>query len=163
VALIRSLGFAAALVIVALAAVAADPAPLARQDGIVVVDGFAAAPSPAARSGAIYLSITNEGASDDRLIAVESDAADRVMLHVTETTDGVSRMRHLDDGIPVPAGQTVALEQGGMHVMLMGLTAPLSDGGSLALTLVFEHAGRVPVTVPVDRARLSAGGGATGG
>ncbi len=71
------------------------------------------------------------------------------MLHASEITDGIARMTPLKDGIPVPAGQTVILERGGMHVMLMGLAAPLVDGGAVPLTLVFETAGEIPVTVPV--------------
>jgi hypothetical protein len=63
-------------------------------------------------------------------------------------------MREVEGGIPLPAGETVMLERGGLHVMLMGLTAPLEDGADVDLTLVFETAGEVAVTVPVDRNRV---------
>ena len=78
--------------------------------------------------------------------------------------DGIARMRPVAGGIEVPAHATVVLETGGLHVMLMGLAAPLQDGDSVAMTLVFERAGEIPVTLPVDLGRGgTAGGHAHGG
>jgi len=110
------------------------------------------APSPAAKSAAGYLAISNGGTEPDRLLAVEGDFADKIMLHTTEfSADGVARMMHLD-AIEIPAGDTVVLEPGGMHVMLMGLTGPLAEGDHLPATLVFERAGRVEVEFSIDAA-----------
>ena len=114
------------------------------------------APSPAAKSAAGYLAISNDGAESDRLLAVEGEFADKIMLHTTEfSADGVARMMHLE-AIEIPAGETVVLEPGGMHVMLMGLTAPLAEGGTVPATLVFERAGRVEVEFSVDPAAAAA-------
>jgi len=110
------------------------------------------APSPAAKSAAGYLAISNGGTAPDRLLAVEGAFADKIMLHTTEfSADGVARMMHLE-AIEIPAGDTVVLEPGGMHVMLMGLTGPLAEGDHLPATLVFERAGRVEVEFSVDPA-----------
>jgi len=110
------------------------------------------APSQAAKSAAGYFAISNGGSEPDRLLAVEGEFADKIMLHTTEfSADGVARMMHLD-GIDIPAGDTVVLEPGGMHVMLMGLTSPLAEGDHLPATLVFERAGRVEVEFSVDPA-----------
>lgn len=120
------------------------------------------APAPAAKSAAGYLAIRNEGAEPDRLLAVEGDFAERIMLHITEVSaDGVARMTHLD-GIDIPAGETVLLERGGMHVMLMGLTGPLPEGAHVPATLVFERAGRVEVEFAVDPPGAAAAGGHAG-
>lgn len=137
------------LALAPLAAAATDLAILAHQNGILIADGRALSVGPNAPTGAVYMRITNETAQDDRLVEVRTDAAARAMLHVTELTDGIARMRHLQDGIPVPAGQTVTLQRGGSHVMLMGLTPPLADGATIGLTLVFAVAGAIPVSVPV--------------
>jgi copper(I)-binding protein len=138
-----------------LAALALAPIPLAAHDavlaqanGIVVEDGYVRATGAGARTAAAYMRITNETGSDDRLLEVQSDAAERVELHATETKDGVARMLPLD-GLPVPAHAAVQLESRRTHMMLMGLTGPLQDGDSVALTLVFEHAGAIPVALPV--------------
>ncbi|AMY68104.1 copper chaperone PCu(A)C [Frigidibacter mobilis] len=110
------------------------------------------APSPAAKSAAGYMAISNGGAGPDRLLAVEGDFAQQIMLHTTEfSADGVARMMHLE-AIEIPAGETVVLEPGGMHVMLMGLTGPLAEGEHIPATLVFEKAGRVEVEFAVDPA-----------
>jgi copper(I)-binding protein len=53
------------------------------------------------------------------------------------------------DGIAVPARGSVALEPGGLHVKLIGLTRELEPGTEVALTLHFAEAGDVPVTAAV--------------
>jgi copper(I)-binding protein len=102
-----------------------------------------------AMSGAGYLSITNNGTATDRLIEVQAEFP-RVMLHTTEMKDDVARMIHLD-AIDIPAGETVTLMPGGMHVMFMGLAGdPLEIGEKIAATLVFEQAGTVEVVFNVE-------------
>lgn len=53
------------------------------------------------------------------------------------------------DRIDVPAGGSVALEPGGYHIMLLGLTAPLEAGTTVEVTLTFENAGEVAVSADV--------------
>ncbi len=102
------------------------------------------------------LTIVNTGTSDDRLIAASSPVAEKSEPHSTIDDNGVMRMRPLA-GIEVKAGERVELKPGGMHLMLTGLKAPLKLGQSFPLTLTFEKAGAVSVTVAVEKA------GATGG
>lgn len=111
-----------------------------------------------AMAGGGYMTITNDGADDDRLIAVRADFP-RVMLHTTEETDGVARMIHLD-AVEIPAGETVSFAPGGLHVMFMGLDGnPLRAGDSIAATLVFESAGEVDVTFDVVARETESGDG----
>lgn len=51
--------------------------------------------------------------------------------------------------IPVPAGETVNLQPGGYHIMLMDLAAPLEVGSTIEVTLTFENAGDVKVEAEV--------------
>ncbi|HSQ71610.1 MAG TPA: copper chaperone PCu(A)C, partial [Rubrivivax sp.] len=60
----------------------------------------------------------------------------------------VMRMREIP-AIEIPAGQTVELRPGGLHVMFIGLTQTLDNGASFPLTLRFEKAGEVKVEVQV--------------
>jgi copper(I)-binding protein len=107
-------------------------------------------PAKGAKSAAGYMAISNEGDTPDRLIGVETPAAAKSMLHITElSAEGVTSMSHLD-AIEIPAGDTILLEPGGMHVMLMGLTADLSAGDMVEGTLIFEKAGRVEIEFMVD-------------
>lgn len=136
----------------ALAALALMPALARAADrpaGILIEDARAVATSPSSPAGAVYMRIVNQGTKDDRLVGVRTSAAARAMLHATETSDGIARMRHLDDGIPLPAGGTAVLAPGGDHIMLMGLSRPLADGGTLTVTLVFAVAGELTIDVPV--------------
>jgi len=51
--------------------------------------------------------------------------------------------------VPVAAGEQVALEPGGIHVMLIRLTQPLPPGDSLAVDFQFAQAGTRSLTVPI--------------
>ena len=104
----------------------------------------------AGQSGtAAYATIVNRGSGDDRLLGVSAAAPIAASLHETITEGGVSSMRPLENGLPIPAGATVALKPSGAHVMISGLTAPLRAGEDLKLTLRFERSGDKAVSFKV--------------
>lgn len=109
------------------------------------------------KAGGSFLRI--ESPTADRLVGGSSPVAGRVELHTMKMEGDVMRMREVD-GIEVPAGQAVALQPGGLHLMLMDLKSPLKAGDRFPLTLKFEKAGEVPVQVEV---RAAAPGAASGG
>jgi periplasmic copper chaperone A len=111
--------------------------------------GFARATLPNAPVGGAFITITNNGATDDRLVSVSSPAADVGQLHTMEMVGDVMKMRALPDGIVIPAGQTVTLEPAGLHMMFMGLKQALVEGERLTVTLTFEKAGNVEVELPI--------------
>jgi periplasmic copper chaperone A len=123
---------------------------VAAHAGDVMVSGaFArASATPAAKAGAVYFTIRNESATADKLVSVATDAAQSAMLHENVEENGVVSMRHLME-LPIPAKETVTLSPTKLHVMLMGLKAPLKKGEHLSVTLTFEKAGEVKVDVPV--------------
>lgn len=121
---------------------------------IKIMDPYARAASPSAKSGAAFMMLMNHGTEDDRLIAATSDVAKKVELHThIEDANGVMQMRHDPDGFEIPAGGGHALERGGDHVMFMGLNTSLNDGDTVSVTLTFEKAGPITVEIPVDLAR----------
>lgn len=108
--------------------------------------------APNAMSAAGYMAVSNNGDQPDRLVAIEAGIARQASLHTTEIgADGVARMMQLD-GLDIPAGETVVLETGGMHVMFMGLAHGVAKGEMVPATLVFERAGRVEVEFSADPA-----------
>jgi len=119
---------------------------------------WARASAGPARVGAAYLAIANGGDAADRLIDAASTAAERVEIHTHISEGGVMMMRRIE-AIDLPSGATVELAPGGLHLMLMGLAAPLLEGGTFPLTLHFEKAGAVEVTVTVRAAGARDGGG----
>ncbi len=104
-----------------------------------------------AQAGAAYLTVMNKGSVPDRLIAAEGTVANRVELHTHMMEGGVMKMRPVK-AIEVAPGEPAVLKPGGLHVMLMGLKAPLVKGESFPLTLVFEKAGRIEIEVPIGEA-----------
>jgi periplasmic copper chaperone A len=97
--------------------------------------------------GGGFMSIANKGA-DDRLLSATSPSAKGVELHSMSMDGDVMRMRQID-GIAVPAGKTVDLKPGALHLMFMGLKAPLKAGDKLPVTLKFAKAGEIVVTFNV--------------
>jgi hypothetical protein len=102
-------------------------------------------------NAAAYMTLRNSGGEAERLRSASTPIARTVELH-THIRDGeVMRMRPVPD-IPVPAGQTVRLRPGGLHVMLIGLTEPLRQGTTVPLTLRFERAGEATVQLEIQAA-----------
>ncbi|WP_299563380.1 copper chaperone PCu(A)C [uncultured Sulfitobacter sp.] len=122
---------------------------------ITIAHPMAFETAKSASVGGGYMTLTNSGDTPDTLRDIRSDTVPMIQLHKSETdANGVARMFHLEDGIPLPAGETVTLEPGGLHVMFMGLDGdPLEDGEEVKATLVFENAGEVDVIFNVEPRR----------
>lgn len=121
---------------------------------LMIQDPYARTMGGVGTSGAVFFTVMNHGAEEDRLIDVKSDVAQKVELHThKDDGNGVMQMLHVPEGFAIPAGGEHALERGGDHVMLMGLTREVADGDVINLTLVFEKAGEIAVEAPVDNAR----------
>ena len=139
------IAIAAALTIAAILSLAAN----ARANGIVVTGAYSRASSgPGARTGALYLTIRNEGTAPDALLSVSTDAAAGAMIHETAVENGVATMRHVEK-LDIAPGEEASFAPGGMHIMLMGLKKPLRRGDRISATLTFQNAGDVRVDVPV--------------
>lgn len=116
---------------------------------LMVHDAMVRAVPLAGGNGAIYFTVMNGTAQADRLVAVESDVAAAAEMHESVDENNVVRMEPRPDGFDIPAGGSVALAPGGKHVMLMNVKQPLIEGESIAITLRFEHADPLSVTVPI--------------
>ncbi|MDQ0320432.1 uncharacterized protein YcnI/copper(I)-binding protein [Pararhizobium capsulatum DSM 1112] len=103
---------------------------------------------PGAKVGGGGLVIHNGGAEDDRLVSAESPAAGRVELHEMSMENDVMKMRKIEDGIVLPAGETVEVD-GKLHLMFLDVAKPFAKGDSVKVTLTFEKAGKVDYTLPV--------------
>jgi periplasmic copper chaperone A len=142
----------AAVIVVALASVCTAAAAAEFKAGTITVEQPWVRPSiGSATNSAAYMKLENSGDAPDRLLAVKSDAAEHVMLHESRMEMGVMKMRHVEGGIEIPAHGSAELKPLGLHVMLMGLKAPLKDGETLPLTLVFEKQGEVSIDAKVGQ------------
>ena len=107
---------------------------------------------PGTSNGAAYFAmLENTGNSADRLLRATTPAAARVELHTMAVdAQGVMRMREVD-AIALAPHAKIRMRPGmGMHLMLVGLKEPLKDGAHFPMTLEFERAGKVDVTVNVQ-------------
>jgi copper(I)-binding protein len=108
------------------------------------------ATAPTAPTGGGFLTITNQGTTPDRLVAVRSSAAGKVQVHEMKMDGDIMRMRPLEHGLDIPAGGTVKLAPGGFHLMMMDLKGPLKKGTEVPVTLVFEKAGSIDIELDVE-------------
>jgi hypothetical protein len=122
---------------------------------LTVIQPWARATPGASTVGVIYLEIKNAGAAPDRLMKIETSAAQSAEVHSMEMQNGMMMMQP-EGPLDLDAGKSVVLKPGGMHIMLMKLAKPLKAGDSFQATLTFEKAGTVTIAVPVEKAGATA-------
>jgi periplasmic copper chaperone A len=122
---------------------AAEPAPQA----VTASAAWARATPPGMAVAAVYLTLTG-GPRADRLVGAATARAAMTQIHVVTEAEGMARMRPTA-GVDVPAHRSVALAPQGTHIMLMDLPRPLVAGERFPLTLQFQQAGRIDVSVEV--------------
>ncbi len=98
-----------------------------------------------------YMTLINKGSAPDRLVGGSLEAAGKFELHEMSVDNGVMKMRTIG-ALEIPAGGLATLEPSGKHIMFTGLKRGLKAGEMLEETLVFEHAGKVPVRFVVEAA-----------
>jgi periplasmic copper chaperone A len=121
---------------------------------------FARATPPGARTGGVFVTVENTGSQSDRLMSVSSPVAGVAELHEMSIDAGMMKMRGVA-AFEVKPGETLELKPGGYHVMLSELRQPLKVGDKFPMTLTFQKAGAVEVSVWVEE--MGAGGGAAHG
>lgn len=113
------------------------------------------------KAAGAYMTLTNTGVEADRLVGGSSPAAGKVEVHTMEVVNDVMTMRPVEGGLEIPAGGSVELKPGSFHVMFMDVATPFVEGGTVPVTLEFEKAGSVELSLPV-RAMQGAGGHGNG-
>jgi copper(I)-binding protein len=100
------------------------------------------------KTSVVYVTFVNDGKVSDRLLKVSTPLAASASIHESTKEGDVVHMRDVS-AVDLPAGKTVELKPGGLHIMLMGLKQPLKDGDMFPLTLTLADEGEVPVEVMV--------------
>lgn len=114
--------------------------PAAQGPADVVVEDAWCRPTPnGAKAGGCYVILTSS--VDDTFTAVATEQADMAQVHEMKMEGGVMKMAHLDNGLPMIAGQRTELKPHGNHIMLIGLKAPLVAGQNVKIDLTFANAG----------------------
>jgi copper(I)-binding protein len=121
-----------------------------RAGDLVIMQAWSRATPGGAKVGGGYLTIENKGSTPDRLIGGSAEVAGKVQIHEMAMNNGVMTMRPLDKGLVIEPGKTVRLAPGGYHLMLLELKGPLKQGDKVPLTLEFEKAGKVSLSLDVQ-------------
>ena len=119
-------------------------------DTVQAVDPYIRAMPPGQSVSAAFRGLSNTGKEDHTLVAAETPAAMMVELHEHTMADGMMQMREVEQ-IDLPAGATVELKPGGLHIMLMGLKSQLKPGDRVEITLIYGDGSKATVQVPVRK------------
>ncbi|MEM8838692.1 MAG: copper chaperone PCu(A)C [Pseudomonadota bacterium] len=112
-----------------------------------------------AKVAAGYLTISNSGDAADRLLSVSTPVAGRGEVHEMKVVDNVMSMLPLPEGIEIPAGGSVDLQPGGLHLMFLDLNTQLNEGGVIEATLTFEKAGTITIPLAIKGLAAKSGHG----
>ena len=129
---------------------------------LVITQAWSRATPGGAKVGGGYLTIENKGTTPDRLIGGSADVAAKVQVHEMSMNNGVMTMRPVEEGLVIEPGKTVKLAPAGYHLMIMDLKSPLKQGDKVPVTLEFEKAGKVAVTLDVEGIGAQGPGGGDG-
>ena len=108
-------------------------------------DSHIRATPPEAPVAAGYTSILNTGTESERLLGAAALFAGKTEIHEMQMVDDVMRMRPVDSGVTISAGETVTLGPKGLHLMFMHLKEQMKEGEQRIVTLVFERQGEVRI------------------
>ena len=117
---------------------------------LVISQPWTRATPGGAKTGGGFLTIENKGTAPDKLIGASADGAGKIEVHEMVMNEGVMKMRPVEGGLAIDPGKTVKLAPGGLHLMMTDLKSPLKQGDKMPVTLEFEKAGKVAVTLDVQ-------------
>ena len=124
--------------------------------GLRIGHPYAIPTVPAQTNGAAYLALENAGKDAVRLVGASSPIAVRVELHHMAVEQNVARMREVK-AIDVKPGESLKMVPGmGLHIMLVGIKAPLKEGDKFPLWLDFAQLGTIEVSVFVQKSKEGA-------
>ncbi len=136
------------LIAIALMFVAALAA--AQPAAIVIDHAHARATVPGQTTGAAYVDIENRGKTEDKLLKISSPVAQSAEVHSMTMDGSIMRMREVPQIDLKPAAKVSMAANEGLHIMLIGLKAPLRPGQKIPLALRFEKAGKIEIEAVVD-------------
>lgn len=141
--------FASALTLASIAGIAGSDAHEVKLGNLVIHHPWSRQSPMAADVAAGFMTITNTGTEDDRLVKATSDISATAQIHDMKMVGDVMKMEELPDGIVIPAGGSVKLKPKSLHIMFMGLKQQVLAGEEFSGTLTFEKAGTVKVDYEV--------------
>lgn len=122
-------------------------------DQVTVSKPYVRAVPPGQRNSASFMVLTNNSDQPLVLKGAASPVAKFVELHTHTMEGGMMRMRQVPQ-IDLPAGETVSLQPGGLHVMMIELQQELVPGAMVDITLQFGDGSEMLLQVPVVKLQM---------
>jgi copper(I)-binding protein len=116
--------------------------------GLVFSGAWARATVPGAGSAAIYGTFRNDSDQPVTIKKITTDVASSVMLHKSSLDSGMMRMAAVDD-LSLAPGEELILAPGGMHMMLMGLRAPIDENQIIYVNILTSDEASIRAEVMV--------------
>ena len=117
---------------------------------ILVDDVWIRGVPPSAKSTAAFMTIQNKGSEDMVLVSAVCEIAELVQIHTMEHVGDMMKMMEIKE-LSVPANGEAALAPMGNHIMLIGLTRPVTEGEKIPITLNFADGTSVSVDAEVKK------------
>ena len=111
---------------------------LGASDTLIISDAWVRATPPGKMMTAGYASLENVSKDVITITGVSAEVAGHTSLHETRIERDRSTMRPVAK-LSIKAGERVSLKPGGLHIMLMKLSEPLTDGQSIDICLELEN------------------------
>jgi len=122
----------------------------AQANEIQIHNGYVRAVPPSTPVTAAFMEIHNPSSEARALISASSPAAKAVELHTHTQVEGVMQMRQVDK-IDLAAKSTTHLQPGGLHIMLIGLKAPLKTDAKVLVSLKLDDGSLIELNLPVRK------------
>jgi len=116
---------------------------------IVVREAWSRATPKGAQVASGYLTIENRSNSADRLLSASTPAAGKVEIHEMLDAGGIMKMRPVTERLTIPPSGHLVLTPGGTHMMFLQLKTPFSEGEQIPVSLDFENAGQINISLKV--------------
>lgn len=114
--------------------------------GDLIIDTpYSRSTPPLAPVGGGFMTIINNGTEADTLVSGTSTFSKAFEIHQMSMLNGIMKMAQLENGLVIPAGETVELKPGGYHLMFINLAEQLKPNERRKATLTFEKSGNVDV------------------
>ncbi|HIJ83642.1 MAG: uncharacterized protein HW380_602 [Magnetococcales bacterium] len=119
-------------------------------EGIRIENPWIRAVPPTVQTMAAYMGIENPGTASVTLVSVQSAVFQKAELHETVNTNGMATMVP-HKNLVIDAGKKITLNPGGYHLMLITPQAPVREGDSVPLTLIFSDGSKKEVLASVRK------------
>lgn len=129
---------------------AAAGALAASADHVTVVEPYVRLAPPNAPATGAFMVIKNNGEKDVKVMKADNPASKVTELHTHLNEGGVMKMRPVA-AIDIKAKGEAVLQPGGLHVMLINMSAPLKEGDTVPITLTFDDGSSKKVDAKVIR------------